>query len=570
MIGTVLTDAYGFLAILSGVILLSITIWTYQYKDEQGALPFILILISSAGWCIFDGLVTFSDTLFLKDTFLTLKNAFVFILPAAWVMFAIQFTGKTEYLTKPVKFVVFGGAVFFIGLSITNSFHELYIHPTYLITEPVIQHGTERRPLYWVGYVYAYTLIIGANGLLIRLGLSSGSLHKKQILLLTLGLFAPILANLLSELALFRFYNLTITSLGLGVWGILLAYVFYRHKLFNATPIARERVISGLDDAMIVVDNMGRVTDWNAAAEPLFSQSPDGQHLADIAGDDLLSSLSKVGLSLDTGVNGGPVGDGSGYVNEKANNVPIMVNGEERIYNIRLSVVLNKSGQTQANAIVLRDITELEQKRQDLERQNERLDNFAGVLAHDLRNPIGTAKGYMQLVEKNNDNEFISRVTSAHDRMENMVDDLLILAKQGADVTETRTIRLDEAVNEAWNHVETFDGTLHIDTDQTIQADPSRIANLLENLIRNSYEHAGEETTVCVGEIGDGEGFYFADDGPGIPDENRDRIFDYGYSTNADGTGFGLNIVKEIAEAHGWKISLGDDDEYGAKFEIRF
>jgi signal transduction histidine kinase len=63
-------------------------------------------------------------------------------------------------------------------------------------------------------------------------------------------------------------------------------------------------------------------------------------------------------------------------------------------------------------------------------------------------------------------------------------------------------------------------------------------------------------------------GFYVEDDGPGIPKEKRETVLQAGYSSDADGTGFGLAIVKEIVEAHGWEIRVTESEEGGARFEI--
>jgi signal transduction histidine kinase len=73
--------------------------------------------------------------------------------------------------------------------------------------------------------------------------------------------------------------------------------------------------------------------------------------------------------------------------------------------------------------------------------------------------------------------------------------------------------------------------------------------------------------TVTVGGLPDG--FFVADDGPGIPPEDRERVFETGYSTSAEGTGFGLRIVREVAQAHGWDVSVTESDGGGARFEIR-
>ena len=74
--------------------------------------------------------------------------------------------------------------------------------------------------------------------------------------------------------------------------------------------------------------------------------------------------------------------------------------------------------------------------------------------------------------------------------------------------------------------------------------------------------------TVTVGAI-DSDGFYVEDDGPGIPADTRETVFDHGYTTSETGTGFGLPIVNEIVEAHGGTISVLEGHDGGARFEIR-
>jgi signal transduction histidine kinase len=76
--------------------------------------------------------------------------------------------------------------------------------------------------------------------------------------------------------------------------------------------------------------------------------------------------------------------------------------------------------------------------------------------------------------------------------------------------------------------------------------------------------------TVRVGALDPaaGPGFFVADDGPGVPEAERERVFEYGHSTTAEGTGFGLAIVEEVATAHGWTVTLGETDDGGARFEV--
>lgn len=82
----------------------------------------------------------------------------------------------------------------------------------------------------------------------------------------------------------------------------------------------------------------------------------------------------------------------------------------------------------------------------------------------------------------------------------------------------------------------------------------------------NSVEHGGEVVTVTIGDLD--TGFYVADDGSGIPPEEREQVFEAGYSTDNESTGFGLAIVKQIADAHGWDICVTESETDGARFEI--
>ncbi|PSQ16582.1 hypothetical protein BRD00_10515 [Halobacteriales archaeon QS_8_69_26] len=97
-------------------------------------------------------------------------------------------------------------------------------------------------------------------------------------------------------------------------------------------------------------------------------------------------------------------------------------------------------------------------------------------------------------------------------------------------------------------------------------ADPGRLEHVFENLFRNAVEHGGDDVTVTVGAL-DG-GFYVADDGPGIPEDRREEVFDVGTSTAADGTGFGPTIVRHIVETHGWRVRVAESEDGGARFEV--
>jgi len=214
------------------------------------------------------------------------------------------------------------------------------------------------------------------------------------------------------------------------------------------------------------------------------------------------------------------------------------------------------------------DITERKQRQKELRRQNERLEEFASVVSHDLRNPLQVASGQLELAREDCDSEHLDRIDDALDRSQTLIDDLLTLAQKGERVAETEIVGLSAAVERGWHNVETDGATLSVEADVSVRADEGRLQQLFENLFRNAVEHGGSDPTVRIGPLDERDGFYVADDGEGIPPDERSDVFESGYSTAENGSGFGLAIVEEIVHAHGWDIDLTDSEHGGARFEI--
>jgi len=240
--------------------------------------------------------------------------------------------------------------------------------------------------------------------------------------------------------------------------------------------------------------------------------------------------------------------------------------GEQITAAIHFVVLTDAAGRYDGLMGVMRDITDRKERERALQRQNERLEEFASIVSHDLRNPLNVAQGNLSLFEREVDSEHLDTVASALDRMERLIDETLELARHGEVVTEIEPVALREVVTGCWEMVATGEATLDPPDAGVIRADPERVKQLFENLFRNSVEHAGPGVAITVGTTG--EGFYVADDGPGIPAEEREQVFKPGYSGSEDGTGFGLTIVKRIVEAHGWMITVTDSETGGARFEV--
>jgi two-component system OmpR family sensor kinase len=234
-----------------------------------------------------------------------------------------------------------------------------------------------------------------------------------------------------------------------------------------------------------------------------------------------------------------------------------------------------------------------------LERQNESLEEFATIVSHDLRNPLNLIQASVDLARETGDESYLADCESAVGTMETLIDDLLTLAREGQVVESVDPVDVGELARQAWASVGTGDATLSVASSVTVEADADRLRQVLENLLRNAVEHGstgprqpedavehgstsprsqapedavehgGPGVTVEVGALPDESGFYVADDGPGIPEDQVDRVFEPGFTTSDSGTGFGLRIVREMVEAHGWTVDVTESEDGGARFEVR-
>ncbi|ELZ62129.1 MULTISPECIES: sensor histidine kinase [Halorubrum] len=311
---------------------------------------------------------------------------------------------------------------------------------------------------------------------------------------------------------------------------------------------------------------------------PAYSWCPDGFEPEPTAFEefpepDQLSTFANVARPSTAPAS---VGDESGEVDERPPatvHVPLVVDWElsgtvafesddRRVWTDEEVDLYRTLGDLVAHTVARND------RRRALRRQAEQLEQFSAVVSHDLRNPLNVLSGYLSLSEEDLSPARYEAMSGAVDRMETLIDDLLMLARRGEAIGDTEPVPVEAVAEDAWQSVRAPDATLTIaDEIGRVEADPSRLRQAFENLFRNAIDHGGRDVTIEIGPLAAGKGLYVADDGPGIPVEMVDTVFDSGVSS-ADSSGIGLAIVDRIVEAHEWDIEARNDD--GAVFELTF
>ncbi len=281
-------------------------------------------------------------------------------------------------------------------------------------------------------------------------------------------------------------------------------------------------------------------------------------------------------------------GDADSFEHEYACHSP-----DERRWFLMRAAGFEHAGEAFAQVTHL-DITERKLAEATVQSRNDRLETLAGVLAHDLRNPLQVVQGRTALLDSrfgddgddDGDGEapaaatdagdHVASIDASADRIETIIEDALRLARGGFESEESPAeVRLREAAEAAWDHVRSEEATVRVVDSFAFEAAAGPLGQVLENLFANAVEHAGADVTLTVGTVSGGarpdepSGFFVADDGPGVPPGKRAAVFEPGHTTGDDGTGLGLAIVEQFVEAQGWYVDLVESDGGGARFEVR-
>jgi PAS domain S-box-containing protein len=223
-------------------------------------------------------------------------------------------------------------------------------------------------------------------------------------------------------------------------------------------------------------------------------------------------------------------------------------------------------GELLATCGVATDITAQKERERRLERHNERLDQFASTLRHELRNPLNVPDGYLDVARETGSPEAFESCQTAVDQMQQLLEQTLSVLKRGEATLDETPLELGAMCEACWRGMPETGATVEFTTTREVVADEDRMTQLLGNLFRNAVEHGGPAVVVRVGDLE--TGFYVEDDGPGIPGDIREAVFEEGYSTSEAGTGLGLAVVEAVATAHGWNVRITDGPMGGARFEI--
>ena len=476
---------------------------------------------------------------------------------AAWFTFVIKYTGDSEWIPDLTSQALWAWAVVYGLLRIVNPgdlfIAEIEFGQFGLFVLPLEVYG----PLTSIQFVFAISVILFTFALLVRFVRRTGSLYRYQALIILAVIGINTGSTLLFLFGIQLHPQLDITPVLYAGQGVVIWVALYRYDFLRTAPVAADRFFREMADPALIIDNELTVIEYNRAATAILGTLTKRSELTETDSgfaERLETAIAddKTAGEFTTDANGGP----------------------ERTYDIEVTQIADQFDITQGYVVVLRDITDRKQRERQLEEQNQRLEEFADVVSHDLRNPLGTAEGWAEAADDALDSSepnietaemALDHIDTAHERMEELIGVLLTMARQGQTVDNPEPVSLADCASEAWETADTGEMELNVDIDRTVGGDAARLRQAFENLFRNANDHSGASTITVTGTP---DGFAIEDDGDGVDDADEESLFEFGYTTDEDGTGIGLAVVKRIINAHGWRIAVGESDEGGACFEI--
>lgn len=533
----------------------SVAVLAWRQRPEPGSVTLTLLMVAAAWWSA-THLGTLAAGTF-EGTLLWARLQWFgsVTLPVAWVLFALEYTGRDRYLRPSVVAGLAVLPLLTLVLVWTDGSHGLVResamlveHGSYLVLESVW------GPWFFVVVGYSYLLAAIGSVLFVQLAIGSSLLYRSQAAALLAGAALPWLSHLVYLGGLVPGTGLDLMAVSFVGSGIALLFALSKGKLLEATPaasrLASEFVMEGLDDGVVVVDSRGHVVDLNPSA-------------AAILGANVVGAIGEPATAVVPEYDDGPSADVDF-------GIEIETDGSPRRFDVQVSVLEDYHGRIVGRAVVLRDVTERWLHRQ-------RLAVLHRLLRHNLRNEMTLIRGHAEGLDTDGDDgpanaiaDSARRVIDLSEkaaRIERMVD-------ESDEGEEPETVSLSATVTETVRSLrQEYPGT-RFDVRELPAVDcPRPVAAAVRNLVENAAQHNTNDDPVVTIEAavegGDTVRITVTDNGPGIPPVER-RVLGIDEETPLEhGSGIGLWLVNWAITTLGGTVEFDANEPTGSVVTVR-
>jgi len=340
-------------------------------------------------------------------------------------------------------------------------------------------------------------------------------------------------------------------------------------------------ILQSAMDAIITVDDTQTIVLFNAAAAAMFDCPAEGA----------------IGTSLTRFVPARFHAQHAGFLKKQEQadglddaagptgvTVGLRLGGEEFPAEISFSSVVESGARL--NTLIIRDVTSRVKAYKALERSNLDLQQFAYVASHDLKTPLRSIAGFVQLLEKNHGEQLddkaralIRRTTDATKRLEKLTEDLLSYARIGAHAKVFAAVSMSEIAHEVvhlnYSSITSTLAVVTVDDLPLVLGDRTQMVQLLLNLVENALKYCRDRAPVIklsAVQVEDEWVFSVSDNGIGIEPQHHEKVFEVFKRLHSQsefpGTGIGLAVCRRVVEGHGGKIWVTSEPGQGSVFSF--
>ena len=508
-----------------------------KVEDRETRYGLMGLLVGSGGWSASHAGLLVLPTADLKIAAYMIGLVLGFSTVFSWLYFCSAYSGRTLHRKPRLKQAAAALYLFVVGVKLTNPLHHQYFVSD-IVRNGAVYVDIEQQAFHWMATGLAYAF--AAVGLFMLFEKFSDAGYDTGPLVALTGL--TVLPVILDVVGFTSELVLNIIYAPLGVAAFALGVLFVYKERFLAVQLTGD-----VDEAFVFLDDDGRIEDFNDAALALFPA-------LDRSRDDPITSVEGLGM----------VADSDGDV------LDVTIDGEKRYFLVTdTSFTL---GQADIGTVLMfSDVTGIERQRRELERHNDQLQEFAEGIRHELRNSLQVIRSRVAAAGSALDDGSVSlareSLTAASDRtgrMDRTVSDLATLAQYSQSVDGLSVVDFRLTAEAAWERAETGDVELDIEGDGDITADSTRLQSLFESAFEFAYYNEAESVVARLTD----DGFTVTDDGTRPPDEDLDKLFDYGQAVPNAEAGMALPNVETLAQVHGWSLSVDESYADGIRLVV--
>ena len=572
--------------ILSLLVTAAIGLYAVVKRRVVGASEFAVVALAEATMVIGYLFELYSPTLSGKVFWDDFQWIGTFVAPVGILMFACVYTGRK--MKNPARrwLLLLALPAIFILLIMTDRFHGLVRPNVQLVPgEPFDELTYDWSVLIYMMFVYIYILTIASYYLLVRHLFQASARFRRQLLMVLTGLAMPLIGGILTIAGVQFGLHRDTTPFTFAIGGVFIAWGLFRYDLFGVVPVARDRVVENIPDAVLVMDAQNRLIDFNPAARQLSEIGDEaiGTPVLEVfhgAEDKVLQVLNAEKQPVDIE-----------YIDDEAGPVQ---------FEVTLSPITDRRGRLQGRVVVLRNVTErrqIEERLREAWHVAEEADRvktqFLASMSHELRTPLSGVLSLTEMVMlemfgplNEKQTSYLQKAIASGEHLLDLINDILDINKIQAGKLDL-FIEEDVSLNDELAQVTTSAQALlmnkpvrlvtDIDTSlPRLDCDRRRMRQVMLNLVSNACKFTEQGTVTVSAKYLDSRNclqLMVSDTGPGIDAADMDVIFEPFTQTetgkaHASGTGLGLPISRHLVEMHKGRIWVESEPGDGAAFFV--